>query len=74
MSQKPQPLAICLACGTPYLGLEPITDGCRTQTPAGRCDGEVVARWRDDDWIVCPSCAGGGCPECRDLGWLPVPH
>lgn len=22
-------------------------------------------------WIVCPTCAGPGCPKCGDRGWLP---
>ncbi|ALG71118.1 hypothetical protein AL072_09540 [Azospirillum thiophilum] len=72
--QKPQPLAICLECGAPYGTLEAITHGCRTPTPTGRCEGEVAARWNDDDWTACPSCDSTGCPGCGDVGWLAVPY
>ncbi|SMF72217.1 hypothetical protein SAMN02982917_4108 [Azospirillum oryzae] len=72
MTEKKQPIARCLTCGTPYYSLAPVIDGCVTQTVSGRCDGEVVIRWNNDDWIICPHCDGSGCPHCDDIGWLPA--
>lgn len=70
MITKNQPIAVCLACRKPYYALAPVFDGCMTETASGRCDGEVVIRWNNDDWILCPICDGGGCPQCNEVGWI----
>lgn len=74
MTRKSPPIAICLECGMPYYTLDAIIRGCAARGVAGPCDGEVAARWGNDDWILCPSCNGNGCQRCHDTGWFPAPR